>query len=154
MRKILLAMSAIGASLALAAPAHAEGRAEARGGVFWGYGDSEATAGIALGYDWDLGDSAFVGVEASGDKILAAGYKISFGATGRVGIKAGESTKIFAAGGYTTEPCDGCEDAWHAGAGIQQAISGGVYIKAEYRHFFVDGFDDSDAVVGGVGVAF
>lgn len=155
MRKVLLAMGAIGASLAIAAPAQAnEARVEARGGVWWGYGQSEATAGVAAGYDFDLGDSAFVGLEASGDKILTDGTKVAFGAAARAGFKAGEATKIFANGGYTTEVCDGCDDTWHLGAGVQHKLGGNFYIKAEYRHFFVENFEDADAVVGGVGVTF
>ena len=155
MRKILLAMGAIGASLAIAAPAHAnEARIEARGGVFWGYGDSEGTAGVAVGYDFDLGQSAFAGVEASGDKILVDGTKVAFGLSGRLGLKAGEATKVYGLGGYTTEPFDGGEDSWHAGAGVQQKLGSAFYIKAEYRHFFVNNWDDADAVVGGVGLTF
>lgn len=155
MRKVLLAMGAIGASLAVAAPAQAnEARVEARGGVIWGYGDSEAIAGIAAGYDFDLGSSAFAGVEASGDKILIDGTKVAFGVGARVGVKAGEATKIYANGGYTTEVADGADDTWHLGAGIQHKLGSQFYIKAEYRHFFVENWDDADAVVGGVGVTF
>lgn len=156
MRKIFLTTAAaLGASLVMAAPAQAnEARVEARGGVIWGVGDSEAIAGVAVGYDFDLGSSAFAGVEASGDKVLIDGTKVAFGASGRLGFKAGEATKVYATGGYTTEFADGVEGTWHAGAGVQQKLGNAFYIKAEYRHFFVENFDDADAVVGGVGVTF
>ncbi len=109
MRKVLLA---IVASAALATPALAnEARVEARGGVIWFPGTSKAVAGVAAGYDFDLGSSAFVGGEVSADKVLTAGTKVAFGFTGRAGFKAGESAKLFAAGGYTTAFCNGCEGA-------------------------------------------
>jgi outer membrane immunogenic protein len=151
MKKLLIAA---GFALAIATPAQAdEGHFEGRGGVIWGFGGSEGVAGVALGYDWDLGDSAFGGIEVSGDKILTSGTRIAFGATARVGVKAGESTKLYADGGYTTKPCGGCDDAVHLGAGLQQSVGGGVYLKASYRHFF-SGAGDFDAVVGGVGLNF
>lgn len=153
MRKIILPLLA---SLAVATPAMAnEARVEARGGVIWSDGTSEDTWGAAAGYDFDLGSSAFAGVEVSGDKIGTSGTKVAWGFTGRLGMKAGESTKLFAATGYTTKPCDLCEDSWHAGAGVEQGIGNMFYVKAEYRHHFVgNGIPDSDAVVGGVGVRF
>ena len=154
MRKIILPLIA---SLAFAAPALAnESRVEVRGGAIWSNGTTEATYGAAAGYDFDLAPTTFAGVEVSGDKIDQSGTKVAFGLTGRFGIKATPSTKIFAAGGYSTEPCDLCEGSWHAGAGVEQGIGmGPVYIKAEYRHYFTaSGIPDSNAVVGGVGVRF
>jgi len=156
MRKTLLATAAaLGASLMVAAPAQAnEGRAEVRGGVLWGYGQSEGVAGVALGYDWDLGSSAFGGIEVSGDKILEDNTRVAFGATARVGVKAGDATKVYAAGGYTSKPCSGCDDAVHLGGGLQQNLGGKVYLKAEYRHFFAGSAGDYDSVVGGIGLNF
>lgn len=153
MRKIVLPLLA---SLALATPAMAnETRVEARGGVIWSNGTSEDTWGAALGYDFDLGQSTFAGLEVSGDKIGAAGTKVAFGATGRLGVKAGEGTRLYGAGGYTTETCDACEGQWHLGAGIEQKVSGPVYVKAEYRHYFEnDVVTGGDALVAGVGVKF
>lgn len=154
MRKIILPLVA---SLAFATPALAnEARVEARGGVIWSNGTSEATYGAAAGYDFDLAPTTFAGVEVSADKIDETGTKVAYGFTGRLGVKAGSSTKIFAAGGYTTEPCDLCEGSWNAGAGIEQGIGAGpVYLKAEYRHFFTgSGLPDSDALSGGVGIRF
>lgn len=153
MRKFILPLLA---SLAIASPAMAnEGRIEARGGVIWSGGDSEDTWGMAAGYDFDLGETAFAGAEVSGDKIGTSGTKVSWGLTGRLGAKIGAAGKLYGNAGYSTETCTGCPDAWHAGAGYQHGLGKNLYLKAEYRHFFVNsGFDDADAVVAGVGVKF
>lgn len=154
MRKVLFA---IAASAALATPALAnEARVEARGGVAWSGGSSEATAGIAAGYDFDLGSSAFAGLEVSGDKVLASGSIVSVGFTGRAGIKAGEKARLFAAGGYSTAQCSGCGGNWNLGAGGEFDVAEKIYLKAEYRHFFKNNttFVDGDALVAGVGFRF
>ncbi|MEQ1542258.1 MAG: porin family protein [Novosphingobium sp.] len=153
MRKIILPLLA---SLAIATPALAnEARVEARGGVIWSNGASEDVWGVAAGYDFDLGDTAFAGFEVSGDKIGVSGSKVAFGGTARLGMKAGESTRLFAAGGYTTEVCDLCEGTWNLGAGAEQNITEKVYVKAEYRHFFENNtVTSSDALVAGVGMRF
>ena len=151
MRKILLPLLA---SLAVATPALAnEARVEARGGVYWLPGTSKATAGVAAGYDYDLGPAAFVGAEVSADKILTSGTKVAFGFNGRGGIKL-DKTKLFVVGGYTTKPCDFCDGSWDAGVGAEHTFIGNVYGKVEYRHFFTKDAADSDAVVAGVGLKF
>lgn len=151
MRKILLPLLA---SLAVATPALAnEARVEARGGVYWLPGASKGTAGVAAGYDYDLGPSAFVGAEVSADKILTSGTKVAFGFNGRGGVKL-DKAKLFVVGGYTTEPCDFCDGAWDAGAGVEYTFISNVYGKVEYRHFFTKNADDSDALVAGVGLKF
>ena len=148
MRKVLLALAV---SVAVASPALAnEARVEARGGVIWDGGTSEATAGVAAGYDYDLGTSGFFGAEVSADKVLVSGSDIYFGLTARGGIKAGENGKLFFAGGYTVG--EG-EDMPHLGAGYEHNLGKNVYLKGEYRHFFSD-FSDSDAISVGVGVKF
>lgn len=153
MRKFILPLLA---SLAVATPALAdETRVEVRGGAIWSNGTTEDTYGVAAGFDTNIGPAAFAGFEVSGDKIEASGTKMAFGLTGRLGIKAATGTKVFAAGGYTTEPCTGCEDSWHAGAGVEQNVSGPFYVKAEYRHYFTGNLaPDSDALVAGVGIKF
>lgn len=153
MRKIILPLIA---SLAIATPALAnETRAEVRGGVIWSNGTSEDTWGAALGYDFDLGQTAFAGVEASGDKIGTSGTKVSWGVGGRLGLKAGEQTKVYATGGWNSEACDLCDDSTYVGAGVQQGITDKFYVKAEYRHnFFNSPVPDSDAIVAGVGIKF
>jgi hypothetical protein len=153
MRKFILPLVA---SLTVATPAMAnEARVEARGGVIWSNGETQDIWGAAMGYDFDLGESAFAGVEVSGDKIGETDTKVAWGFTGRAGVKAGENTRLFVAGGYTTKPCDLCEDSVHAGAGIEQGLGKNFYVKGEYRHNFVNNaLPDSDALVAGVGLRF
>ncbi|MCB5424238.1 hypothetical protein H0274_03110 [Altererythrobacter sp. CC-YST694] len=151
MRRVVLTLAALAASAAVASPAFAnEARVEARGGVIWGGGNEEATAGIAAGYDFDLGSAAFAGVEVSADKALAGGADIGVGFTGRVGLKASEATKVYVDGGYTVS--DG-EDTPHVGAGIEQKLGKNLYGKVFYRHNFSD-FTDTNTVGIGAGVKF
>jgi hypothetical protein len=152
MRKIIIALVA---SAALATPALAnEARVEARGGVIWGPGNTEATAGVAAGYDFDLGSSAFAGLEVSADKILTSGTHVAVGFTGRAGAKLGAG-KLFAAGGHTTSFASGADSQWHAGAGYEHGFGNNFYGKVEYRHFFKRGFTtNADAVSAGLGMKF
>ncbi|MBD3730739.1 MAG: outer membrane beta-barrel protein [Sphingomonadales bacterium] len=151
-----VALAAAVAAIAISAPAYAnETRVEARGGVVWDGGDSDATAGVAAGYDWDLGAGAFGGVEVSADKVLTSNTRVSFGTSARVGAKLDGGTKLYAIGGYQTKPCAGCEDSWTAGAGAEVPFGDKFYGKVEYRHFFVgNGFSDYDGALAGVGIRF
>lgn len=149
MRKIAIVLGAAAAALAVPAQAN-EARVEARGGVAWAEGEEEAIAGIAAGYDFDLGETAFLGVEGSADKVLVDGADIVWGATARVGAKVGANGKLYAAGGYSFG--EG-EDVPHLGAGYQHKVGSNLYLKAEYRHFFSD-FVDVDTAAVGVGYAF
>ncbi|MFN9578910.1 MAG: hypothetical protein ACK56H_02320 [Novosphingobium sp.] len=153
MRKILIALAA---TAAFASPALAnEARVEARGGVIWSDGDTQDFWGMAAGYDFDLGEKAFAGLEVSGDTMGTSGTKGAFGVTGRLGAKVSEKGKLFVDGGYTTEPCDLCEDSRHLGAGYEQGFGNNLYGKVAYRHYFVgNGFSDSDAVTVGLGIKF
>lgn len=153
MRKTAITLGMLAAAVAAPAQANESGgevRVEARGGIAWDNGDSEAIAGVAAGYDFDLGETVFAGVEVSGDKILADGANVVLGTTARLGIKVGDDGKLFVTGGYSFG--EG-EDVPHAGAGYQHAIGENVYLKAEYRHFFSD-FSDVDTVAAGVGFKF
>lgn len=148
MKNILFALSAIAAVAATPAMAN-EGRVEARGGIAFAGGAEEAIAGVAAGYDFDLGGSGFVGGEVSADKILVGGTNVLFGLTARAGIKTGEAGRLYVTGGYTFN--DG--DAAHAGAGYQHKFGEALYGKVEYRRFFVDG-TDLNAVTAGLGITF
>jgi len=152
MRLVLLALAG---TLAAAAPAMAnEARVEAHSGVIWNHGGTEATAGVAAGYDYDLGPAAFSGVEVSADKILDHDAKrVSFGFTGRLGAKV-MGTKLYALGGYNTTPCRDCGGAWDFGAGVQKSFLSKFYGKVEYRHYIGDESINADAVTAGVGVKF
>ena len=150
MRSYALAAAATLAAITIAAPASAnETRVEARGGLFVLSDDTEATVGIAAGYDADMGPQAFIGAEISADKVLASGADVYLGFTGRGGVRMGDG-KLFAAGGYTF--AEG-PNGWHLGAGYERQFSGNLYWKAEYRHFFRD-LDDADQIVAGIGMKF
>jgi outer membrane immunogenic protein len=154
MRTVLISLAA---ALAAASPALAnEARVEARGGVIWGGGDTEATIGAAVGYDFDLGTSTFVGAEVSGDKILTSGTKVAWGFTGRAGIKTGDSGKLYAKGGYVTEFANGAEHNWQVGAGYQHNLGSKLYGKVEYTHYLPNaaGVSDADSVGVGLGLRF
>lgn len=154
MKKISIAAAVLAAVIATPALAN-EGRVEGRGGIVWADGDSEATAGVAAGYDWTVGQGAFAGVEITGDKILTGGAKVSFGVNARGGAQLASGTKLYVSGGWNSEPCDLCDDAVSAGAGAQFPIGTALYGKVEYRHFFTgSNYYDSDAVVAGIGIRF
>ena len=69
--------------------------------------------------------------------------------------KLSDATKLYADVGYTTAGCTGCEDAINLGAGVEHKLSGNVYGKLAYRHYFIgNSFSNSDAVVAGVGFKF
>ncbi|MCB2087803.1 MAG: outer membrane beta-barrel protein [Sphingomonadaceae bacterium] len=145
------ALAAAFAGLAAAAPASAnEARVEVRGGVAWASGTEEAIAGVAAGYDFDLGDNVFIGAEASADKVLANGADVVWGLSGRIGTDIVDNGKLYAIGGYSFG--EG-EDLPHLGAGYEHKFGSNVYGKVEYRHFFSD-FVDVNAAVVGVGVSF
>ncbi len=142
-------LSAVVATPVLAAPG-GEGHVEVRGGLITGNGIDEGTLGLAAGYDFDLGSTAFVGAEVAGDKVLIDGADVQFSAGGRVGAKIGANGKLYATGGYTFSDIDDP----YVGAGYQHKITSNVYAKAEYRHQFINNFGDFDTFVAGVGFAF
>jgi outer membrane immunogenic protein len=148
MRTVTATLAALAAALSTPAMAAGEARVEARGGLIWGNGNEEAFAGIAAGYDFDLGSAAFAGVEGAGDIALADGAEVVWSVGGRVGAKVSEG-KLYANAGVAF--CCDTED-FYAGAGYQHKISTNAYLKAEYRHIF-GAFDANIAQVG-VGFAF
>ncbi len=155
MRIALVSLAAV-ATLAAAAPAMAnEGRVEARGGVIWNNSDTEATASVAAGYDYDLGDKLFVGVQGSADKILAGGTRVSWGAGGRVGVKVRPGTKAYALADWQSKNTRYGNSAVGVGGGLQQDVGSRYYLKAEYQHLLVgDNTPDADRGLVGVGVKF
>lgn len=152
--KFQVSLAAAVAALAIAAPATANDfRLEARGGLSFGENQSEEfVAGAAAGYDFDISETAFIGAEASVDKVFVDNSGVVLGGTARLGMKEGNS-KFFIAGGYTDLTCDFCGDGFHAGAGVELGLTQQVYGKLEYRHFFFDG-TDSNVIATGIGVRF
>jgi outer membrane immunogenic protein len=139
-----------------AAPALAEetaggARAEIRGGVAWSEHETDPILGIAAGYDFDLGEKAFLGGEVSGEKVLAEDTYVELALTGRLGTKVSEKGSVFLAGGYTFTHHG---DAPHVGLGYEHHLGhGGTYIATEYRHVFVD-HHEANAVTIGIGTFF
>lgn len=144
MRKFTVLAAAVAA--AVSAPAFAgEGRIEARGGIAWSNGDSEAFAGAAAGYDFDLGDRAFLGVEGSADLPLTDGAKVVWGVGARAGGKVSDNGKLYASGGV--QFCCGASDVY-VGGGYQHKFGKNFYGKVEYRHIF----GDLEANLAGIGL--
>ena len=142
------------AALGLASPALADGaRVQVQSGIDWGAGrGTNATIGGAAGYDFSLGAGAFTGVETSVDKVLASGRDASVSFTGRLGVKADPSDKLYALAGYTVR---NTADAKHLGAGWQHNFAGPFYGNVEYRHYFsTQGAPDNSRLTAGVGVHF
>ena len=154
MRKIIILAAA--AAAVFATPAFAqdeemgEVRVEVRGGVAWTGGADEAFGGVAVGYDFDIGDKAFVGVEVAGDKVLVDGSDIFFTGAVRAGARVGPGGRLYVLGGYGF--ANGTDGPF-AGAGFQQEIASNIYGKIEYRRTLVAGSDINFAGVG-LGVAF
>ncbi len=130
MIKFAFAIAALTAMAATPACAGGEGRVEARGGIAFAGGTSEAFAGVGGGYDFDLGDKAFVGVDVGADKVLAGGTEVAWSVGGRIGAKVGEKGRIYALGGMGF--CCGGSDPY-IGAGYQRQLGSKVYGKVEYR---------------------
>lgn len=155
MRIALVSLAAVAAAAA-ATPALAnEARIEARTGVIWNGSDSDAVAGIAAGYDYDLGSTLFVGVQGSADKILAHDNRVSWGLGGRIGAKVLPETKLYAVADWQSKNCSHCNSAVGVGAGVQQGIGSRYFVKAEYQHLLIgDSTPDADLGLVGVGVKF
>jgi outer membrane immunogenic protein len=148
MKKLIVLAAAAAAVVATPAMAAGEGRIEGRAGIAWanGFGD-DFIAGVGAGYDFDLGETAFVGPEASYDTNFDGLNAVNLG--GRFGFKAGEKTKLYLAAGYDVADID----EFNAGVGVQHAFGEKVYGKVEYRRYFLNG-TDLQAAVAGVGVKF
>lgn len=155
MRIALVSLAAVAAA-AVATPALAnEARVEARTGIIWDGSDSEAVAGVAVGYDYDLGSKFFVGVEGSADKILTDDTRVSWGAGGRIGYKITPTTKLYANSTWQSKFAKYGNSAVAVGGGVEQALDNRFYAKAEYKHLLVgDNTPDADVGLVGVGVKF
>jgi outer membrane immunogenic protein len=136
MKKIAILVAAASAMIATPALASGQGRAEIRGGLATASGQEEAFLGVGAGYDFDLGDSAFVGAEVGADKVLVDGSEVLFSVGGRIGAKAGEKTRVYAAGGMGFS--DGESDPY-LGAGAEFGIGSKAYGKVEYRRVLTSG---------------
>jgi hypothetical protein len=138
----------LAATAASSAQAAGEARVEVRGGVAWA-GNSEAVLGVAAGYDFDLGDTVFGGIEGTADKILVGGVPVVWGLGGRLGAKVSDATRLHLSAGVGFSSGD---SAAYAGAGIQQKLGGNFYGKVEYRRYF--GEIEINTAAVGVGLTF
>lgn len=151
MTRLTLAIAALAAMVAAPAYAGGEGRVEARGGITWAAGDSYGFAGVGGGYDFDLGERAFVGIDVGADKVLASGTDVFGSVGGRIGARVGGQGRLYASGGLGF--CCGGSDPY-AGAGYQQDLGRNLYGKIEYRHSFAGLGPDINFVGVGLGVRF
>jgi hypothetical protein len=130
MKKYLLATAAL---MTLSTPAYAagEGYVEGRIGYAW-VGDLADTEslGVALGYDFDVGGNAFVGIEATADTDFDINNPI-LGLNARLGVKAGEKSKIFGTIGYVYDTTFEVDDML-VGAGFEQKV-GKVSLGLQYQ---------------------
>lgn len=154
MRKVLLtAAASLAAATLFAAPAMAgEGRIELDTGLAYNNDSAvKSSIGGAIGYDVNITPNAFIGVEESIDKVLASGYEVRWGSTGRIGARLPVIGKAYALAGYTYGVGP---DGAHVGGGIEHPF-GPLYGKVEYRHYFLhDGNRDANQVLFGAGVHF
>lgn len=150
MRSLLLSAAICGSLLA--SPAHAgEGRAEVNLGIIDEGGESDAIGALVLGYDWDIGETVFVGGEASLEKVFRDEADPSVALGARLGARLAEETKVFVIGGYAFEEE---EDRPFIGAGIEQTLVEGIYATASYHRLFGDEVPDADVFGLGVGLEF
>lgn len=152
MMRIGLTAGLLIASAAGSCPAYAgDGRAEATIGLIDQEKESNAIGALAVGYDWDLSETVFAGVEASVEQVFANGEDPSLGLAGRMGFKPGEKTKVFVIGGYSFEKE---EDRPFVGAGVEQDLAEGIYGVLFYHRLFGDIGPDADVVGVGLGIEF
>ena len=188
MRASLILATSLIALAATATPASAEGfRAEIHAG--WdrpkadGFKDNGVVYGVGLGYDFNVGQNAFVGVDLSLDDstmkecetsailandelCLRAGRDLAAGL--RAGVNVGTGGKVYGLAGYTnarfkasyTTPAgvrtsEGENlDGFRLGAGYQHALSGNTYGKVEYRYSNYENDVSRHQVLFGFGMNF
>jgi outer membrane immunogenic protein len=133
MYKQALAVATFAAFATTPAYAQGEGRVEANGGIAWAGNKTEAFAGVGGGYDFDLSEKAFVGIDLGATKGLVKGAAVVWSIGGRIGARVGEKGRIYANGGMGF--CCGGSDPY-IGAGYQHKFGSQVYGKIEFRNAF------------------
>ncbi|WHO37444.1 hypothetical protein PMI04_012775 [Sphingobium sp. AP49] len=154
MRHVILPLAA---ALACASPSALANEAyvELTSGVSWNDEATDAIAGIAVGYDIDLDERFFVGVEGTAEKLLADDTRIAWGIGGRIGAELLPRSKIFAGLNWQSKDCGECGDAIGLGTGWEQNLSEAIYVKLEYKRLFVDsGEPDANVAIIGLGMMF
>lgn len=151
MTRFALVVAALVAMATTPAYARDEVRVEARGGIAWAGGTSETFAGVGGGYDFDLGDKAFIGIDVGADKVLARGTDVTGSVGGRLGPKIGGKGRLYANGGIGF--CCGGSD-FYIGAGYQHNLGRKLYGKIEYRRALSTFGPDVNFAGVGLGIRF
>jgi hypothetical protein len=110
-----------------------EGRVELRTGIAWVSGVSDETIGIAAGYDADVSENVFVGVEAVADTDFNF-VSPTLGVNARLGTKVMETGRLFALAGYAYETQFDFDDAV-VGVGFQQEFGTGMLVSLQYQRY-------------------
>ncbi|WIA58317.1 hypothetical protein N6H05_11145 [Sphingobium sp. WTD-1] len=156
MRKpALLLATALALALA-SSPARAdEAYVELTGGLSWNGEGTDAISGIAGGYDVDLDERFFVGVEAVAEKLLVRDTRVAWGIGGRIGVELVRENKLFIGANWQSKDCRECSDAIGIGTGWEHNLTEKLYLKIEYKRLLI-GNGEPDANVGilGIGVMF
>ena len=189
MRASILVATSLIALAATATPAAAEGQFRAEIHAGWdhartdGFNDDGVLYGVGLGYDMNVGQNAFVGVDlslddssmkecetssilANDEACLRAGRDFAAGI--RAGVNVGEGGKVYALAGYTnarfkfayTTPAGVTTsdaenlDGFRLGVGYQHALSGNTYGKVEYRYSNYEQDITRHQVLVGLGLTF
>lgn len=176
----------VGADTAIPNPDFDEDDDESGPEIFTAADDDSGIAyGVELGYDFQVGSGlvigAYAGAELSDsractqlieDDMACSDLKRTFTAGARVGVPLGQSSLIYAKGGYSNGKFDVAYDpdvtdnddeepgetfafsesrgGFHVGAGVEVGLTGGLYGKLEYVYtdfggasFVVGDEDDS-----------
>lgn len=145
------------------------------------------TVGVTLGYDASVFENFVVGAEIAGTYSTGRNRQVAtfasapgnpvtmtykstftFEATVRAGVKVGDSTLLYARGGFATRKLDvtistagtaptttgGDSSGWLIGAGIEQAFGPKLSGRLEYRYFNFEGPSSRQQVVVGLGYSF
>jgi outer membrane immunogenic protein len=129
-----------------------------------GFHASGVLFGLGAGYDFALGNSVSLGVDAEATDSTAKKSGVSTGrdlyAGGRVNFAVSPKANLYIKGGYTNAriklsgvgAANG--DGFRAGAGGQVVVSGKAYVGAEYRYSNYEGGFDRHQVALTLGTRF
>jgi outer membrane immunogenic protein len=132
-------------AIALSGTAHAEGaRIELHGGVdnFRALGSdrTDAVIGVGVGYDFSIGEKAFIGLEANIDESTSKFFKRDLNPNVRIGVKLNDATRLYALAGYTNQRIrvagvgSANADGVRGGVGLERNFGERAYGKIEYRY--------------------
>ncbi|MEO0031151.1 MAG: hypothetical protein RIS94_909 [Pseudomonadota bacterium] len=120
-----------------------EGNADVHGGVSRSCALGSCTGtklsyGAAAGYDFDVSESTFVGVQAGIDGVKGydGGTYANYSLVARVGAKFGAES-LYALGGYAAQELgggDGTANGWRLGVGYEHRFGKTLFVKAQYSY--------------------